>query len=378
MAAKKKGPGKGRGPATRPPSPAKRTTVPKPGAPKDPTAAGGQAPPAAGAKAPAPKPATPAGARPGGTAKLPPPTKSGGGSTARQGGTTAKPGGATAKLPSPSPTKAGGGATAKPPSLAKATGGPSAKATGGTAAKATGGTAAKATGGTTAKARQAGGGGAPAKASAPAAAKAAPGAKNRPRTGPTREERLAAAAAARRRRSIRNKALLAGAVAVAIFAVGLVIQSDRRERDQQAAQFTTASCQFDRDSDDDAGSGRNHVPNPTYEVNPPAGGDHTPQAAGAGIFTAENAPADGPTVHALEHGYIVLWYRPDLDESSLTMLRDLAQKHAKDVLVVPRAMEVPVAATAWHARVLCGAVETSTLELFITEFANGGPEKVAH
>ncbi|MEA2684829.1 MAG: hypothetical protein QOE93_24 [Actinomycetota bacterium] len=370
MAAKKKGPGKGRGPATRPPSPAKRTTVPKPGAPKDPTAAGGQAPPAAGAKAPAPKPATPAGARPGGTAKLPPPTKSGGGSTARQGGTTAKPGGATAKLPSPSPTKAGGGATAKPPSLAKATGGPSAKATGGTAAKATGGT--------TAKARQAGGGGAPAKASAPAAAKAAPGAKNRPRTGPTREERLAAAAAARRRRSIRNKALLAGAVAVAIFAVGLVIQSDRRERDQQAAQFTTASCQFDRDSDDDAGSGRNHVPNPTYEVNPPAGGDHTPQAAGAGIFTAENAPADGPTVHALEHGYIVLWYRPDLDESSLTMLRDLAQKHAKDVLVVPRAMEVPVAATAWHARVLCGAVETSTLELFITEFANGGPEKVAH
>ncbi|MEA2717957.1 MAG: hypothetical protein QOI99_2274, partial [Actinomycetota bacterium] len=36
MAAKKKGPGKGRGPATRPPSPAKRTTIPKQSAAKPP------------------------------------------------------------------------------------------------------------------------------------------------------------------------------------------------------------------------------------------------------------------------------------------------------------------------------------------------------
>ena len=121
------------------------------------------------------------------------------------------------------------------------------------------------------------------------------------------------------------------------------------------------------------------MPNPTYEVNPPAGGNHTPQAASAGVFTAETAPPDGQLVHALEHGYVVLWHRPDIDEPSLAALRDVAGKHARDVLIVPRAsLPTPVAATAWHARLGCGSVEADTMERFITTFANQGPEKVPH
>jgi hypothetical protein len=189
---------------------------------------------------------------------------------------------------------------------------------------------------------------------------------------------MAAAEEARRRQSIRNKALLAAGVVAVMFVVSFVLVSGRRDRNKAAAGFQTASCQFDRKSDADAGTGRNHVPNPTYEVNPPAGGDHTPQAAGPGIFTAADTPPDGQIVHAQEHGYVVIWYRPDLDEQGLAPLRELAQKHAKDVLLVPRAIDQPVAATAWHARLLCQSPEIDTLERFVDTYVNQGPEKVRH
>lgn len=168
-------------------------------------------------------------------------------------------------------------------------------------------------------------------------------------------------------------------VAATIFVIGFVVTSDRKAREQEAARFQTGSCQFDRKSDPDDGPGRNHTPTPTFTLNPPAGGNHTPQAAPAGIYTDANTPSDGTVVHAMEHGYVVLWYRPDLDEAGLTTLRDLAEKHARDVLMVPRpSLPTPVAATAWHARASCGGVEAATLERFITTFVNKGPEKVAH
>ena len=168
-------------------------------------------------------------------------------------------------------------------------------------------------------------------------------------------------------------------MALVVLVVGFVIISDRRERSRQAAEFTTASCRFDRTSDGDDGPGRNHTPTPSYRVNPPAGGNHTPQAAPAGIYTDANLPADGQIVHAMEHGYIVLWYRPDLDEQSLGQLRDLANEHAKDILMVPRpSIGTPVAATAWHARIQCGGLEVDTVEKFINTFVNKGPEKVPH
>lgn len=39
-------------------------------------------------------------------------------------------------------------------------------------------------------------------------------------------------------------------------------------------------------------------------------------------------------------------------------------------------LEVPVAATAWHRRLLCGEVEPKTLRRFIDAYVNKGPERV--
>ncbi len=140
-----------------------------------------------------------------------------------------------------------------------------------------------------------------------------------------------------------------------------------------------SGCSADAKSDKDDGPGQNHVANPTYKVDPPAGGNHLAQSARPGAYSVDYLPADGEIVQALEQGYVVLWYKPDLDLEGLAALQDLAFRHSQDVLTVPRAsLDRPVAATAWHARLLCGSVDLPKLERFVTTHVNKGPEKVAH
>lgn len=187
----------------------------------------------------------------------------------------------------------------------------------------------------------------------------------------TRAERLEEARRARRRRALWTRVFLVG-VPVLLFAVVLAGYLIGRD-DETAASFEESACAFDTRSDDDAGTGRNHVPNPRYEVDPPSGGDHTPQAAGPGIY--EEAPADGPLVHAMEHGFVILWHRPDLDEAQLDELRSLQRANRAATLLVPRrSLEVPVAATAWHRRVLCERVDADALARFIEAYQDDAPE----
>ena len=116
-----------------------------------------------------------------------------------------------------------------------------------------------------------------------------------------------------------------------------------------------------------------------YSVDPPAGGNHNPTPASAGTYTADNKPPDAMIVHALEHGYIAVWYKPDVAASTVTDLQTLAAKYPRDILLVPRAsMAVPVAATAWHHRLLCTKPDTSALDTFVTTYRNKGPERIPH
>lgn len=196
---------------------------------------------------------------------------------------------------------------------------------------------------------------------------------------PTRAERLAAAAAARRRRQLQVRAAIMGGVVLVVAVAAFVFVSDRRDRNELVKRLESGGCDYDGESDSDQGPGLNHVAAPFYSVNPPAGGDHLAQAASAGRYTLENVPPDGQLVHSLEHGYIVLWHRPDADEATMQVLNDVADKYDRDVLIAPRpSLPTPVAATAWHDRLLCQAPDPAALELFVESFVNKGPEKVPH
>lgn len=142
------------------------------------------------------------------------------------------------------------------------------------------------------------------------------------------------------------------------------------------AALTAGSCRLDTQSD----LGRKHVENPSYSVEPPSGGDHAPNSTLPGDYTnGEVVPSDGELVHSLEHGYVILWVNPDVAGADRDRLRVIASEFTFDVLLVPRpALGLPVVATAWHNRLLCGQVEPAVLSRFISEFRNAGPERVPH
>lgn len=236
--------------------------------------------------------------------------------------------------------------------------------------------------------------GAPAPVQKPAAQKSATAPKapsassngaaksTRERSGPTRSERLAAAEAARRRKATRTRALVsAGLIAVVVLLTVTIVNSRRSNNAVISKLEASGACSYDTKTDSDGGPGNNHVDGDvTYKVNPPSGGNHNPTPASAGIFTATNTPPDAQIVHSLEHGYIAIWYRTDIDTAQLDSLKTLANKYDRDVLLVPRASltDKPVAATAWHRRLLCTRPDTEALEKFITAYRNKGPERIPH
>ena len=121
----------------------------------------------------------------------------------------------------------------------------------------------------------------------------------------------------------------------------------------------------------------NHVPSPTYAVDPPAGGNHLSASASAGAYVGTAVPSDGLLVHSLEHGYVVVWHQPGLDAAAKRALVDLQERNDPDVILVERA-SVPgqVAATAWGERLLCGQSEPEAVQRFVDEHVGNGPEDV--
>lgn len=195
----------------------------------------------------------------------------------------------------------------------------------------------------------------------------------------TKTERIAARRREVRRRQLRVRVAVVGAVVVAAGAVTAKVVADRRGTQKLEAALTSGSCRVDGKSDRDSGTGRNHVASPTFSVDPPAGGDHTAQAASAGEFTSSTLPSDGQIVHAMEHGYVAVWYRPGIPSDSLDTLRALRNEFDRDVLLLPRpTLPVPVAATAWHQRLLCDMAEAESLRRFVGAYRNKGPERVPH
>ena len=178
--------------------------------------------------------------------------------------------------------------------------------------------------------------------------------------------------------SLRRKLVAGALVVAAAAAVGAYVVVDRRGNAELSDALTAGSCEVDEQTDPTSGPPGNHVPNPSFAVDPPAGGNHLGSGVTAsGVYAGERVPVDGLLVHSLEHGYVVLWHQPGLDPGGLAQLVALQEASGNDVIVVERAsLPVPVAATAWGHRLLCGAVEPAVLKRFVDERVGNGPEDV--
>lgn len=88
------------------------------------------------------------------------------------------------------------------------------------------------------------------------------------------------------------------------------------------------------------------------------------------------APLAGLAVHALEHGAVVLWHRPDLPAEDLARLEEIVARWESHVILSPNpGIDDDVVATAWNRRKAYTAADPE-LDRFIETYRRRGPESV--
>ncbi len=122
-----------------------------------------------------------------------------------------------------------------------------------------------------------------------------------------------------------------------------------------------------------------------YETNPPTSGTHDPVAAEEGLYESGNSPPVGMSVHALEHGFIDLQYKPGTPKATIDKLETLGSEalgfgtEGYHVLVFENTtkMKPAVATTAWTHSLTCPTMNDGVYDAvraFRTQYTNQGPE----
>ncbi len=124
-----------------------------------------------------------------------------------------------------------------------------------------------------------------------------------------------------------------------------------------------------------------------YDTNPPSSGRHYVIPAEDGAYS--DAPQDEELVHGLEHGRVIIWFKPGLPADQRADLKALYDEDTYQMFLVPRKdMPYAVAATAWNGDpapngrgqlLLCNEVTPEmydALRAFRDEHRSRGPEPV--
>jgi hypothetical protein len=205
------------------------------------------------------------------------------------------------------------------------------------------------------------------------------------------ERERAAEASAKRKRLLQ---IGAGVVVAAVVVVGIVLAlagggSDNTRPTEAAlrAAARTAGCTYKAFPSE----GRNHVTQPRtaadYKTNPPTSGDHNPTPAPDGLYPAGNEPAIANWVHTLEHGRVLLMYKPGAPQANVAALQKLFEE---DVLGSGKSyhmvlmqnnsnMPFQTAAVAWQHYVGCkdaGPAAVEAMRTFRDRYVDQAPERI--
>jgi hypothetical protein len=124
-----------------------------------------------------------------------------------------------------------------------------------------------------------------------------------------------------------------------------------------------------------------------YDTNPPTSGRHYQFPAEDGAYG--EAPQDEELVHTLEHGRVIVWFKPNLSEDQRADLKAFFDEDSYQMVLVPRSnMPYQVAATAWNREpepngtgrlLLCERMTPEVfdaLRTFRDEHRSNGPEPI--
>lgn len=124
----------------------------------------------------------------------------------------------------------------------------------------------------------------------------------------------------------------------------------------------------------------------TYRTNPPTSGPHSPVAAEDGSYAPGEEPRVERWVHSLEHGRVLIQYRPGTPKRRIDALETLGVERLRGsagyhVLVFQNNTRMPyaVAAVAWRRYVGCRRYNTRTLSAlraFRRAYTDRAPELV--
>ncbi len=121
-----------------------------------------------------------------------------------------------------------------------------------------------------------------------------------------------------------------------------------------------------------------------YKTNPPTSGNHTPDWYEDGIYAPGDVPNLGKTVHPLEHGRILVQYKPGTPKATVDQLEALLAENEDGYHMLlfenTTGMEAAVAATAWTHSVTCPEMNDKVFDAFRTfrsRYIDKGPERVA-
>lgn len=210
-----------------------------------------------------------------------------------------------------------------------------------------------------------------------------------------REARAQAAAEATRRKRLVGFGVAAVVLVAALVALGLFLAGStgsggpladpnaypegsvppQRETDLRAA-VEAAGCRvqsFPSEGDD-------HVQPPvSYRANPPHSGDHVEIPAEDQAYT--EAPQAEALVHSLEHGRIVVQFRPGTPAEARGALKALYDEDPYHMIITPNGtgMEYAAAATAWRRTLSCdqaGDGMYDAIRAFRDSYRDRGPEDV--
>lgn len=107
-----------------------------------------------------------------------------------------------------------------------------------------------------------------------------------------------------------------------------------------------------------------------YDALPPVGGDHNARWLACDVYD-EPVP-DEAAVHSLEHGAAWITHSPDLPESEVEQLAELAELDEEYVLVTPyEGLDSRIVAVAWGFSLEVSSADDPRLEQFVRTFAGG-------
>jgi hypothetical protein len=124
-----------------------------------------------------------------------------------------------------------------------------------------------------------------------------------------------------------------------------------------------------------------------YETSPPTSGDHWPTELLTDPAFYPDTVEEESLVHNMEHGHVVIWYRPDAPGDTVSLLEELTEAANDDDAIpggaVPPLITVPYddiedpksyVMTAWTASQACASYSLEAINKFRERFQGRGPE----